>query len=322
MIKVKNVTKKFGNFIAIDNMSFDVGENEIVGLLGPNGAGKSTTMNLLTGYIEPTEGKILINNFDIVKESIQAKKNIGYMPESIPLYKELTVKEFIFFMAELRGIRKVDRKKEVNNLITEIGLKDVENKIIKNISRGYKQKVSLAGALVGNPSIIILDEPTVGLDPKQILEIRNLIKKLSEKHTIIVSSHTLSEISQICNKIIIINKGKIIAVDTPEKLEKQTRENNSILITVEDKNDNMQNINKVISEIKKLKKIKNNQDGTVEYMIEFNKEIDLRSKLFNELPKQGITIFELKKQEKTLEEAFINLIDSNNNDKKNKEEKK
>lgn len=226
MIELKNVTKKYANFIAVDNISFHIEEGEIVGLLGPNGAGKSTTMNMITGFIEPTEGEIIIGGYDILRKPNKAKAMIGYMPEGIPLYNDLTVKEFVFYMADLKMLPKSEKKKKIEDVIIKTNLVDVQNKLIKNLSRGYKQRVSLAGALVSNPQILILDEPTVGLDPKQITEFRELIKALGKEHTVILSSHILSEVSQICDKIIIINKGKIVAIDTPKNLENKTNEKN------------------------------------------------------------------------------------------------
>ena len=311
MIEVKNVTKKYGNFVAVENINFTVNDGEVVGFLGPNGAGKSTTMNMITGFIEPTEGSITVNGYDIHKEANKAKSQIGYMPEGVPLYQDLTVKEFVTFMAELKKVSRKERNEEVLRILKEVGILDVENKLIRNLSRGYKQRVSLAGALVGNPKVIILDEPTVGLDPKQITEIRQLIKELGKKHTVILSSHILSEVSQICEKVIIINKGKIVAVDTPENLEKKTESQNVILLTVEDKKDNMKNIKEYIPQMLECKKIKDYGDGTIQYMIKSNKEIDLRKKIFEILPKKEITIFELKNAEKTLEDAFITLIETN-----------
>ena len=310
MIEVKNVTKKYGSTIAVDNISFDVKDGEVVGFLGPNGAGKSTTMNMITGFIEPTNGQIIINGNDISKKPRKAKREIGYMPENIPLYYELTAKEFITYMAELKMVKRNERKQEVEKVINEMGLDEVQNKLIRNLSRGYKQRVSMAGALVGNPDVIILDEPTVGLDPKQITDIRNLIKELGKKHTVILSSHILSEVSQICERVIIINKGKIIAIDTPENLEKSAREKNGILVTVEDSKSHMKNLKDKIREIDEIKLIKDNEDGTKQYLITSSSEIDLRKKLFEILPKEEIVIFELKKSETTLEDAFIKLIDT------------
>ncbi len=309
MIEVKNVTKKYGSTVAVDNISFDVKDGEVVGFLGPNGAGKSTTMNMITGFIEPTSGQIIVNGNDISKKQKKAKKDIGYMPENVPLYYELTAKEFITYMAELKMVKRNVRKQEVQEVIKEVGLEEVQNKLIRNLSRGYKQRVSMAGALIGNPDVIILDEPTVGLDPKQITEIRNLIKKLGQKHTVILSTHILSEVSQICERVIIINKGKIIAIDTPENLEKATKEKNSISITVEDPKDNMQNLKEKIKEIETIEFKRDNNDGTKQYIVTSSSDVDLRKKLFEVLPKEEIVIFELKKTETTLEDAFIKLID-------------
>ncbi len=310
MIEVKNVTKKYGKIVAVDNISFTIKEGEIVGLLGPNGAGKSTTMNMLTGFIEQTEGNIIIDGYDTLRRPKKAKTNIGYMPEGVPLYTDLTVKEFVRYMAEIKKVEKKERKQKVEEIIKQTGLKDVEKKLIKNLSRGYKQRVSMAGALVGNPKILILDEPTVGLDPKQITEIRNLIKELGKTHTVILSSHILSEVSQICNKVIIINKGKIVAIDTPENLEEKVASNNNIYLTVEDNNDKMKDIK--IEGMKKLELIQENGDGTKQYMLEAQKDMDLRKTIFSELAKENITIFEMKKADSTLEDAFMKLIEGGN----------
>ena len=310
MIEVKNVTKKYGNFTAVDNITFNVKDGEVVGLLGQNGAGKSTTMNMITGFIEPTEGTIIINGYDIMKKSLKAKKQIGYMPENVPLYPELTVKEFVSYMAELKLVGRKERKQEVENVIKETGLDEVKNKLIRNLSRGYKQRVSMAGALVGNPEVLILDEPTNGLDPKQIIEIRNLIKNLGKKHTVILSSHILSEISQICERVVILNKGKIVAIDTPENLEEKTKEQNVLFVIVEDKEEKMSSIKEKIADIEKLEMIKDNEDGTKQYKIVSKSEKDIRKALFDVLPKEGITIFELKKAETSLEDAFIKLVDT------------
>lgn len=322
MIEVKNVTKKYPNIKAVDNINFTIKDGEVVGFLGPNGAGKTTTMNMITGFIEPTEGQIIINGFDIVKKSKKAKKQIGYMPEGVPLYTELTAREFVNYMAELKDVKAKERKEAVEKAIEETGLKDVQNKLIKNLSRGYKQRVSMAGALVGNPEVIILDEPTVGLDPKQITEIRSLIKELGKKHTVILSSHILSEVSQICERVIIINHGKIVAIDTPENLENKTKEKNTILVTVEDKNEKMKNLKAEVKEIEEIKLVKDNEDGTKQYAVTSADKVDLRKKLFEILPKQDITIFELKKDESTLEDAFIKLIESDKKENTNKEESK
>lgn len=316
MITVKNVTKKYGKFKAVDNISFEINDGEIIGLLGPNGAGKSTTMNILTGFIEPTEGEVIINGYNISKKPKKAKKCIGYMPEGVPLYKDMTVKEFVTYMAELKGVKKEQIKESVDQAIQDTWLQNVRKVLIRNLSKGYKQRVSMAGALVGNPEIIILDEPTVGLDPKQIIEIRNLIKKLGKDHTLIISSHILSEISQICERVIIINKGQIVAVDSPEHLEDTVNVENAINIIVEDKENKIEKLK--IQGAKKIQLIKKNDDNTKEYRIIPEKDYDIRKSIFSDLAKENITIFELKKPEITLEEAFMDLIKKNEKEKEEK----
>lgn len=312
MIEVKNITKRYGKAVAVENISFTIEDGEIVGLLGPNGAGKSTTMNILTGFLEQTEGEVIIDGFDTLKKPKKAKKEIGYMPEGVPLYTDLTVKEFVTYMAEIKQVEKKSRKEKVEKIIEQTGLKDVEKKLIKNLSRGYKQRVSMAGALVGEPKILILDEPTVGLDPKQITEIRNLIKELRKTHTIILSSHILSEVSQICNKVIIINKGKIVAVDTPENLENKVNNNNCIYVMVEDTENKVEQIKDKINGVKKIELVEENKDGTKQYLIEAEKDIDIRKTIFSEFAKENITIFEMKKADTTLEDAFMKLIEGGN----------
>ena len=312
MIEVKNVTKKYGKAVAVEDISFSINDGEIVGLLGPNGAGKSTTMNILTGYIEQTSGEVAIEGYNTLKKPKKAKKQIGYMPEGVPLYTDLTVKEFVTYMAELKQVDRKVRKEKVEKVIEQTGLKEVENKLTKNLSRGYKQRVSMAGALVGEPKILILDEPTVGLDPKQITEIRNLIKELGKTHTVILSSHILSEVSQVCNKVIIINKGKIVAIDTPENLENKVSNNNCIYVTVEDTENKIETMKDKIKEIKNIELVQENEDKTKQYLIEADKDIDLRKKIFSEFAKENITIFEMKKADTTLEDAFMKLIEGGN----------
>ena len=309
MIQVENVTKRYGSFTAVNNISFEIDEGEVVGFLGPNGAGKSTTMNMITGFIEPSEGKIIVDGYDISKKPKKAKRQIGYMPEGVPLYSDLTVKEFVTYMAELKGCESKTKKEKVQKVLEETGLVDVQNKLTKNLSRGYKQRVSMAGALVGNPKVIILDEPTVGLDPKQVTEIRTLIKKLGKNHTVILSSHILSEVSQICDKVIIINKGKIIAIDTPENLENKVVDENSIYVTVEDSEEKMSNIKDKLSQVKEIKLIAKNEDKTKKYIIIGEKNVDLRKDIFETFAKEGITIFEMKKADATLEDAFMKIIE-------------
>ena len=308
MIEVKNVTKKYGSFVAVDDISFTINDGEVVGFLGPNGAGKSTTMNMITGYIEQTEGNIIVDGFDTLKKSKKAKKEIGYMPEGVPLYTDLTVKEFVTYMAELRKVDRKTKKENVQKVLKETGLDQMQNKLIKNLSRGQKQRVSLAGTLVADPKILILDEPTVGLDPKQITEIRCLIKNLGKKHNVILSSHILSEVSQICDRVIIINKGKIVAIDTPENLEKKVSDNNIVYVTVEDKENKIDGIKEKITGIKEIKLVKENEDKTKQYEITGENDVNLNKTIFNEFAKENITIVEMKKAEATLEDAFMKII--------------
>lgn len=309
MIQVENITKRYGNFLAVDNISFEIKEGEIVGFLGPNGAGKSTTMNIITGFIEPTSGRVIIDGYDMSKKPKKAKKQIGYMPEGVPLYMDLTVKEFVTYMAELKGIENKTKKEKVQKILEETDLSKVQKKLIKNLSRGYKQRVSLAGTLVNDPKVIILDEPTVGLDPKQVTEIRALIKKLGKEHTVILSSHILSEVSQVCDRVIIINKGKIVAIDTPKNLEEKVAVNNAIYVTVEDTENKMENIKEKLENVKEIKLISENEDKTKQYTIIGEKDQDLRKMIFEVFSKEGITIFEMKKVDATLEEAFMKLIE-------------
>ena len=312
MIQVENITKKYGSFTAVNDISFEIEEGEIVGFLGPNGAGKSTTMNMITGFIEPTSGKIIVDGYNISKKPKKAKRQIGYMPEGVPLYTDLTVKEFVTYMAELKGVPKKERKEKVEKALEDTGLIDVKNKLTRNLSRGYKQRVSMAGALVSNPKVIILDEPTVGLDPKQVTEIRTLIKNLGKEHTVILSSHILSEVSQICNRVIIINKGKIIAIDTPENLEKKVVRDNIVYVTVEDPENKMDSVKDKLENVQEIKLIEENEDKTKKYKITADDGVDLRKNIFDTFAKEEITIFEMKKSDVTLEDAFMQLINSQN----------
>ncbi|MCI8546184.1 MAG: ABC transporter ATP-binding protein [Clostridia bacterium] len=325
MIELKNVTKKYNNFKAIDDISFKIEEGEIVGFLGPNGAGKSTTMSIITGYIEPTKGKIIVNGYDISQKAKQAKRQIGYMPENVPLYSELTVKEFIAYMADLKLVKRKEKKSEIERVLKQTGLTEVKSKLIRNLSRGYKQRVSLAGALIGNPPILILDEPTVGLDPKQVTEIRNLIKSLKEKHTILISSHILSEINQMCNKIIIINNGKIVKIDKTENIEAETQNNNSdtkeLIITVEEQNIELPEIAKKIKAIKSITLIDQN-DNEKNYSIHYEGNEEIRKDLLKMCIDKDINIIEIKKKEISLEDAFLKIIDETASDNSKKGGKK
>ncbi len=309
MIEVKNVTKKYGNFYAVRNINFEVKEGEIVGFLGRNGAGKTTTMNMITGFIEPTAGEIIVDGYNVDQKPKKVKAQIGYMPEGTPLYSDLTVKEFIKYMADLKMIPKKKRKEAVEKAINETGLEKVQNNLTKNLSRGYKQRVSLAGAIVGDPKILILDEPTVGLDPKQVIEIRELIRSFKKDHTVLISSHILPEISQICEKIVVIDKGEIVAVDSPKNLEKKTTDKSVIKVVIEDENNKFETIKDEISEIEQIKFVGENEDKSKEYLIETSVDSDIRRTLSKFCAKEDIIILEMTTLENSLEDAFMKLVD-------------
>ena len=309
MIELQNVTKKYNDFIAVNNISFKIEDGEVVGFLGPNGAGKSTTMNMITGYIEPTAGKIIVNGFDINQKAKQAKKQIGYMPENVPLYLELTVKEFISYMADLKLVKRKDKKDEITRVLKATGLEEVKGKLIRNLSRGYRQRVSLAGALVGNPPILILDEPTVGLDPIQVKEIRTLIKELGKKHTILISSHILAEISQMCNKIIIINKGKIIRTDNMENIEEEAKSDETeVTLTVEENEAKLTDIKNEIKAITSIELVEEKGNEKI-YTLKYTGSEDIRKQLFKKCVDKDITIIEMKKKETSLEDAFLKITE-------------
>lgn len=311
MIEVKNVTKRYGDFFAVRNINFEIKEGEIVGFLGRNGAGKSTTMNMITGFIEPTSGQITVGGFDVDKKPKKVKRQIGYMPEGTPLYSDLTVKEFVNYMADLKMISGKEKKAAVEKAIKSTGLEGVQNNLTKILSRGYKQRVSMAGAIVGDPKILILDEPTVGLDPKQVIEIRELIKSFGKNHTVILSSHILSEVSQICEKVIIIDKGEIVAVDTPENLEKLSEKDQVITVVVEETNEKqLPSIKEEIEAIKEVTFVAEKEDGSKEYNVVAQNGQDIRKEISTTCAKSNIIILEMKQQETSLEDAFVKLIEN------------
>ena len=229
LIEVKNLVKQYGTHLALDDLSFNVEDNEIFGFLGPNGAGKSTTMNIITGYLAPTSGTVSIDGHDIVEDPIGAKRLIGYLPELPPLYMDMTPREYLKFVAEAKGVKKAELKGEIDRVMEKTAITDVQNQIIKTLSKGYRQRVGMAESIIGNPKVIIMDEPTVGLDPVQIIEFRDMIRDLGKDHTVIISSHILAEISEICHKIIIIVKGKLVAIDTPENLARNFGEDTNTM---------------------------------------------------------------------------------------------
>ena len=317
MIEVKNLTKRYGDHLAVDHLNFTVESGKIYGFLGPNGAGKSTTMNIMTGYLGATEGQVLIDGHDILKEPEEAKKNIGYLPEIPPLYMEMTVREYLEFAAELKGIKKDKRESQIEEVIRLAKLRDVENRLIQNLSKGYKQRVGLAQAVLGFPEIIILDEPTVGLDPKQIIEIRDLIKSLKKKHTVILSSHILSEVSAVCDYVLIISHGKLVASDTPDNLGKLAQGSNNLSLLVKGDKDK---IRILLGEIEGIKEIAINaakdQEGW-EVKLSTEENTDIREEVFFKMAEHHYPILEMQSKKVSLEEIFLELTED---DKKKKPE--
>lgn len=308
MIEVKNLVKKYGSHLAVDNLSFTVEQGQIYGFLGPNGAGKSTTMNIMTGYIGATSGEVLINGYDILKEPERAKESIGYLPEMPPLYTDMTVMEYLKFVAELKKIPKKAIAESVDDVVEMVQLEDVKLRLIKNLSKGYKQRVGLAQAILGFPEIIILDEPMVGLDPKQIIEIRELIRELAENHTVILSSHILAEVREVCDHIMIISKGKLVASDTPENLEKLLDKTETITLEVEAE---PEVVEQVLESMEKdmTWEIKSAGEGVVVVVIKTQEE-DLRKELSRALALADCQLLTLKRETATLEDIFLELTEA------------
>lgn len=306
MIEVRNLTKNYGDKKAVSDISFTVEDGEILGFLGPNGAGKSTTMNMLTGYISSSSGTALINGIDILDDPIKAKANIGYLPEIPPLYIDMTVKSYLNFIFDLKKC-KLPRKSHLSDICELCKITDVKDRIIKHLSKGYKQRVGLAQALIGNPPVLVLDEPTVGLDPKQIIEIRNLIKKLGRTHTVILSSHILSEIQAVCDRVIIINKGEIAADDTADNLSKKISADHRLIVRIEGKKDEILYELRKISGIKYVRADIEREPGVYEYEMEAEEGVDLRREVNKVVREHDWAILLMKSSELTLEDIFLKI---------------
>lgn len=309
MIEVKNLVKKYGNHTAVDHLNFTIEEGHVYGFLGPNGAGKSTTMNIMTGYLGATEGEVLINGHDILKEPEEAKKQIGYLPELPPLYMEMTVREYLEFVAELKGIAKNKREESINEVEKMVKIWEVENRLIRNLSKGYRQRVGLAQAVLGFPKIIILDEPSVGLDPKQIIEIRELIRQLSKKHTVILSSHILAEVREVCDYILIISKGKLVASDTPENLERNLGDSDLIEIETKASPDEVRRILETVDGIRNIS-TKHLENGITWAQIQEKKNTDIREKVFQAFAQNHQPLLKLNPLQVSLEDVFMELTQS------------
>lgn len=313
MIEVSNLIKQYGKDIAVNDISFTVNEGEILGFLGPNGAGKSTTMNIITGYIAPTSGTVRICGYDIIDEPQKAKSKIGYLPEIPPLYVNMTVDEYLDFVCDIKKISKGDKKDVLEKIKDIVKISHVSNKIIKNLSKGYKQRVGIAQALIGNPEILILDEPTVGLDPKEIIEIRDFIKTLGKNHTVILSSHILSEISAVCDRVLILNKGVIVAQDTTENLSENLSRNHKMNISVKGDKENiktaLENEQSIVSVIQQGE----NEKDTYQFIVEASENCDIREVIFDNAIKNNYKILGMNPVEMSLEDIFLKVTDIEDN---------
>lgn len=315
MIEVKNLTKKYGNKVGVQNISFTVEKGEILGFLGPNGAGKSTTMNVITGYKPPTEGQVIIGGFDMSEKPLEAKKKLGYLPEIPPVYHEMKVKSYLKFVCDLKGVSREKREAHIQEIMDTVRIADVKDRLIKNLSKGYRQRVGFAQALVSDPDVLILDEPTAGLDPKQIHEIRLLIKNLGREHTIILSSHILAEVSMVCDRVIIINKGEIVAIDTPENLARNMASNERLLARIigpeHQISEAIREIDGVLSVERRQEKSDSKPDMST-YIIESRNAIDVRTPLFFAMANLRYPIHEIRSVDVSLEDIFLQLTSEEN----------
>lgn len=308
MIEVENLVKRYGDRNVVDHLSFTVEKGQVVGFLGPNGAGKSTTMNIITGYVSATEGVVKVNGYDVVEEPEKAKSCIGYLPEQPPLYPDMFVREYLAFVCDLKKVPKKEKENTLRKVMYLTGITDVSERLIKHLSKGYKQRVGLAGAMVGDPEILILDEPTVGLDPKQILEMRDLIRELSKEHTILLSSHIMQEVSAVCNQIMIINNGALVVSDRPEEISKHIEQKNEIAVLsmqIKGENDKIRQVLENFDDISEI--TIEEENGLYRVELSVPKDIELREQIFYAMAEEHLAILEMISKTPTLEEAFIRL---------------
>lgn len=313
MIEVTNLVKRYGDHTAVDHLSFHIEKGKIYGFLGPNGAGKSTTMNMITGYIASTEGKVVIDGHDILEEPEEAKKCIGYLPEQPPLYFDMTVLEYMKFAADLKKIPRKERESMIEEVMDMVKITDMKNRLIKNLSKGYRQRVGLAQAILGYPEVIILDEPTVGLDPKQIIEIRSLIKELKKKHTVILSSHILSEVSAVCDYVLIISHGRLVASDTPDNLSRLAEGSNTLNMLIKGEKELIENGLKEIDKVKETELGSNEEEGVWNVSVSTEEQEDIREEVFLKMAELHCPILEMKSKKVSLEEIFLELTESEKN---------
>ena len=307
MIEINHLVKKYGSHVAVDDLSLTVEPGKIYGFLGPNGAGKSTTMNIITGYLAATSGEVKINGFDVLKQPEEVKKCVGYLPELPPLYMDMTVKEYLDFVAELKKLEKSLRAGYVKEAMKITKTEEVSGRLIRNLSKGYRQRVGFAQAVLGYPEILILDEPTVGLDPKQIIEIRDLIKELGKKHTIILSSHILSEISAVCDHVFIISHGKLVASDSTENLLERMTGAQEIELLVKAEEDTAETAIREIAQVERCEKTESKEDGAVQLLVTAKKDADVREAIYHTCVEHNMPILEMKAASKSLEDVFLEL---------------
>ena len=306
MIEVKNLTKRYGDIKALDDISFTVDTGEVLGFLGPNGAGKSTTMNIITGYISSTSGTVTVDGTEILENPRETKRKIGYLPEIPPLYPEMTVRKYLEFMFDLKKV-KLPKKEHIGEIMRLVRITDMADRLIKNLSKGYRQRVGFGQALLGNPPVLILDEPTVGLDPKQIIEIRKLIRSLGKKHTVIFSSHVLSEISATCDRIIVISEGRLVADSKADELSKALADTQKLSLTVEGSPSDVLGEIKKIPGVKKYMKVRELGEKSAVYSVEYGNEFDIRRELFSAMARINAPILEMKSGNESLEDMFLKL---------------
>ena len=307
MIEINHLVKKYGSHVAVDDLSLTVEPGKIYGFLGPNGAGKSTTMNIITGYLAATSGEVKINGFDVLRQPEEAKKCVGYLPELPPLYMDMTVKEYLDFVAELKKLEKSLRAGYVKEAMKITKTEEVSGRLIRNLSKGYRQRVGFAQAVLGYPEILILDEPTVGLDPKQIIEIRDLIKELGKKHTIILSSHILSEISAVCDHVFIISHGKLVASDSTENLLERMTGAQEIELLVKAEEDTAETAIREVAQVERCEKTESKEDGAVQLLVTAKKDADVREAIYHTCVEHHMPILEMKAASKSLEDVFLEL---------------
>lgn len=317
MIEVTNLVKRYGDHTAVDHLSFQIEKGKIYGFLGPNGAGKSTTMNMITGYIASTEGRVVIGGHDILEEPEEAKKCIGYLPEQPPLYFDMTVLEYMKFAADLKKIPRKERESMIEEVMDMVKITDMKNRLIKNLSKGYRQRVGLAQAILGYPEVIILDEPTVGLDPKQIIEIRSLIKELKKKHTVILSSHILSEVSAVCDYVLIISHGRLVASDTPDNLSRLAEGSNTLNMLVKGEKEQIETGMKSIDKVKETEIGFNEEEDAWNVSVSTEEQEDIREEVFLKMAELHCPILEMKSKKVSLEEIFLELTESEKNEETN-----